>query len=185
MMEELYEKGCTSPLLYIEAWKMISEDVSLLHRLTPFWMQVFCYAGKHDLLTEELVMRMAYLSGYEKRFYGSLYQALASGYEKFSSDDVLEAVCKYIMKGEPRRPVYFKWFSLAVSRGLRITRLFEYYVETMDITYHYRIKKGKDCYLVAFIGYRVPGDIGLVKCDPVIEKDVSTNEDYAYSVGGQ
>jgi len=39
--------------------------------------------------------------------------------------------------------------------------------------------------LVAFIGYRVPGDIGLVKCDPVIEKDVSTNEDYAYSVGGQ
>lgn len=34
MMEELYEKGCTSPLLYIEAWKMISEDVSLLHRLT-------------------------------------------------------------------------------------------------------------------------------------------------------
>lgn len=57
--------------------------------------------------------------------------------------------------------------------------------ETMDITYHYRIKKGKDCYLVAFIGYRVPGDIGLVKCDPVIEKDVSTNQDYAYSVGGQ
>ena len=48
--------------------------------------------------------------------------------------------------------------------------------ETMDITYKYRIKKGKDCYLVAFIGYRVPGDIGLVKCDPVIEKDVSTNE---------
>ena len=56
--------------------------------------------------------------------------------------------------------------------------------ETMDIIYKYRIKKGKDCYLVAFIGYRVPGDIGLVKCDPVIEKDVSTNEDYAYSVGG-
>lgn len=141
MMEELYEKGCTSPLLYIEAWKMISEDVSLLHRLTPFWMQVFCYAGKHDLLTEELVMRMAYLSGYEKKFYGSLYQALAAGYEKFSSDDVLEAVCKYIMKGEPRRPVYFKWFSLAVSRGLRITRLFEYYVETMDITYRRQLPK--------------------------------------------
>lgn len=56
--------------------------------------------------------------------------------------------------------------------------------ETMNITYKYRIKKGKDCYLVAFIGYRVPGDIGLVKCDPVIGKDVSTNEDYAYSVGG-
>ena len=112
---------------------MISEDVSLLHRLTPFWMQVFCYAGKHDLLTEELVMRMAYLSGYEKRFYGSLYQALAAGYEKFSSDDVLELSAIYHEGGTTQTGI-FKWFSLAVSRGLRITRLFEYYVETLDIT---------------------------------------------------
>lgn len=141
MMEELYEKGCTSPLLYAEAWKMISEDMSLLHRLTPFWIQVFCYAGKRDLLTEELVMRLAYLSGYEKKFSGSLYKALAAGYDKFASDELLESICKYIMKGDPRKPVYFKWFSLAVGCGLRVTRLFEYYVETMDISYRRQLPK--------------------------------------------
>ena len=141
MLEELYEKGCFSPLLYVEAWNLISEDVSLLHRLSPFWMQVFCFAGKHGLLTEELVMRLAYLSGYEKKFYGSLYQALAAGYEKFPSDDVLEAICKYIMKGEPRKQKYFRWFSLAVDQGLRITRLYEYYVETMDISYRRQLPK--------------------------------------------
>ena len=141
MLEELYEKGCFSPLLYVEAWNLISEDVSLLHRLSPFWMQVFCFAGKHGLLTEELVMRLAYLSGYEKKFYGSLYQALAAGYEKFPSDDVLEAICKYIMKGEPRKQKYFRWFSLAVNQGLRITRLYEYYVETMDISYRRQLPK--------------------------------------------
>lgn len=140
-MEEIYEKGCCSPLLYQEAWNMISEEPSLLHRLTPFWMQVFCYAGRRKLLTEELVMRLAYLSGYEKKFYGSLYKALAAGYEQFSSDEILEAICKYIMKGEPRKPEYFKWFSLAVSQGLRLTRLFEYYVETMDITYRRPLPK--------------------------------------------
>lgn len=141
MMEELYEKGCSSPLLYIEAWKMISKEPSLLHRLSLFWVQVFCYAGKNDLLTEELVMRLAYLSGYEKNFSGSLYKALAAGYEKYPSDDVLEAICKYIMKGEPRKPMYFRWFSLAVGHGLRITRLFEYYVETMDISYRRQLPK--------------------------------------------
>ena len=31
MMEELYERGCCSPLLYMEAWRMVSEEVSLLH----------------------------------------------------------------------------------------------------------------------------------------------------------
>ena len=62
-------------------------------------------------------MRLAYLSGYEKKFYGCLYKALAAGYEKFPSDDVLEAICKYVMKGDPRKPVYFRWFSLAVQHG--------------------------------------------------------------------
>ena len=141
MMEEIFERGCTSPLLYLEAWKWVSRDLTLLHRLSPFWMQVFCYAGKRGLLTEELVMRMAYLSGYEKVFTGALYKALAAGYEKFPSDDVLEAICKYIMKGNPRKPEYFRWFSLAVNRNLRITRLYEYYVETMDVSYQRELPK--------------------------------------------
>ena len=141
MMEELYEKGCTSPLLYLEAWNWISRDISNLHKLSPFWMQVFYYAGRKGFLTEELVMRLAYLSGYEKKFYGCLYKALAAGYKKFPSDDVLEAVCKYVMKGDPRRPAYFRWFSLAVQHGLRITRLYEYYMETMDISYRRQLPK--------------------------------------------
>lgn len=74
-------------------------------------------------------------------------------------------------------------FCVEMTYTSTITYLKE--TETTNFTYKYRIKKGKDCYLVAYIGYRVPGDIGLVKCDPVIEKDVSTNQDYAYSIGGQ
>lgn len=141
MMEEIFDRGCSSPVLYMEAWKWISRDLTLLHRLSPFWMQVFRYAGKRGLLTEELVMRMAYLSGYEKNFSNVLYQALAAGYEKYPSDDVLEAICKYVMKGNPRKPEYFRWFSLAVARNLRITRLYEYYVETMDVSYQRELPK--------------------------------------------
>lgn len=45
------------------------------------------------------------------------------------------------MKGDPRKPQYFRWFSLAVQRGLRITRLYEYYMETMDISYRRQLPK--------------------------------------------
>ena len=76
-------------------------------------MQVFCFAGKHGLLTEELVMRLAYLPGYEKKFYGSLYQALAAGYEKFPSDDVLEAIWIIYYEGGTTEtkvfPMVFGW----------------------------------------------------------------------------
>lgn len=133
MMEELYEKGCKSPFLYLEAWELVSRNISLLHRLNGFWVQVFLFAAKRDLLTQELAMRIAYLSGYEKNYNESLYRVLAKGYEYFPSEDTLEAVCKYIIKGDPRKPEYFIWYSRAVQQGLRITRLYEYYVETMDM----------------------------------------------------
>lgn len=132
MLEEIYQKGSKSPFLYLEAWKRISRDMTLLHRINGFWTQVFLFAVKRGLLTQELSMRLAYLSGYEKKFNPSLYQALAGSYEAYPSQDTLEAVCKYIMKGNPRKEEYFRWFSRAVDQGMRLTRLYEYYVETMD-----------------------------------------------------
>ena len=141
MMEELYEKGCKSPFLYLEAWELVSRNISLLHRLNGFWVQVFLFAAKRNLLTQELAMRIAYLSGYEKNYNESLYRVLAKGYEYFPSEDTLEAVCKYIIKGDPRKPEYFIWYSRAVQQGLRITRLYEYYVETMDMAVQQELPK--------------------------------------------
>lgn len=141
LLEEQFERGCRSPFLYLEAWNDICRDMSLLHRLSSFWAQVFLFAGKQGMLTQELVMRLAYLSGYEKDFNESLYRALAMGYDAFPSGDTLEAVCKYIMKGNPRKPEYFRWFSMAVEQGLRLTRLYEYYVETMDTSYQRKLPK--------------------------------------------
>lgn len=141
MMEEMFDRGCRSPLLYLEAWECISKNISLLHRLDSFWIQVFLFAGKEKLLTEELSMRLAYLSGYEKIFNRSLYRVLSMAYEAFPSDDTLEAICKYIMKGNPREHQYFPWFSLAVDHGIRLTRLYEYYIETLDTTYQHELPK--------------------------------------------
>ena len=141
LLEEQFDRGCRSPLLYLEAWNYISADMTLLHRISRFWVQVFLFAGKKGLLTEELVMRFSYLSGYEKSFNRSLYRALELGYEAFPTDDTLEAICRYIMIENPRKPEYFRWFSLAVEHGLRLTRLYEYYVETMDTSYQRELPK--------------------------------------------
>ena len=141
LMEELFERGCTSPFLYLEAWNSICKDMSLLHRMNRFWAQVFLFAGREQMLTEELVMRLSYLSGYEKTFNESLYRAMVMGCEAFPEDDTVEAICKYIMKGNPRRAEYFRWFSKAVDRGIRITRLYEYYVETLDTSYRRALPK--------------------------------------------
>ena len=49
---------------------------------------------------------------------------------------MLEAICKLVMKGRPVRKEYFPWYAKAVERNIRITRLYEYYIETMDASFN-------------------------------------------------
>ncbi|MBQ0001258.1 MAG: hypothetical protein KBT01_06945 [Clostridiales bacterium] len=45
------------------------------------------------------------------------------------------------MQGDPRRPEYFKWYELAVEQEIRLTRIYEYYIETMDASYKSTLPK--------------------------------------------
>ena len=130
-MEKLFEIGSTSPFLYLAACGILIQDDGMLCKLSDFMIQVLRFALRHDILTEALVERAAYLSGHEKTFRRSLYRLLGEGYQKFGGNDVLEAVCRLIMLGRPTDRQYFKWYALAVEKELRLTRLYEYYIETM------------------------------------------------------
>lgn len=130
-MEKLFEIGGISPFLYLSACELLIRDDGLLCKLSDFMIQVLRFALRHDVLTRELVQRAAYLSGHEKTFRRPLYLLLGSGYEKFGGNDILEAVCRLIMLGNPTDQEYFKWYALAVEKELRLTRLYEYYIETM------------------------------------------------------
>ena len=139
--EALYERGVCSPFLYLRAFEMVRQDMGLLHRLSPFWVQVFYFAARRGMLNEELVMRIAYLSGYERHFQEGLLRILEQGYALYNSRDTLEAICRYIILGNPRRPEFFKWYALAIREDIHLTRLYEYYLETLDITYHQELPK--------------------------------------------
>lgn len=131
VLEHQYELGCRSPFLYMEAYQMLIKDGGLLRKLTPFMIQVLVFAKKKGMYTEILAERCAYLSGYTKNFSKHVYELLVYAYEQYPAKDTLDAICKIIMKGDPRKMEYFRWYELAVEQELRITRLYEYYIETM------------------------------------------------------
>ncbi len=135
-MENIYNMGCRSPILYLEAYQLICQDIGLLKRINGFWGKVLQYIAREDLFTEEIALKAAYLSVNEKEFSRSLYGVLGKAYEKYPKRDILDAICKLIMKGNPRNKEFFRWYDLAVEHEIKITRLYEYYVETMPE--HYR-----------------------------------------------
>ena len=70
-----------------------------------------------------------------KGFSEKVYNILTCIYEKYPSVHAVKGICQLIMKGEPRKAEYFRWYELAVQAELKITGLYEYYIETMSRNY--------------------------------------------------
>ncbi|MCF0145746.1 MAG: hypothetical protein HUJ73_04075 [Eubacterium sp.] len=132
--ENCFLAGCTSPFLYLKAWEMLAGEEALLRELTPFMTQVLCFGQKQGLMTRGLLKRAAVLSGARKQFEPAVLHLLSAGYEKWPEDDVLEAVCQTLIKGDPMRKECFPWYESAVRRDIRITRMYEFYMETCPYT---------------------------------------------------
>ena len=131
-LEDCFDAGCTSPFLYEDAWEMLTKEEALLRRLSPFLIQVLCFGQKQGLMTKGLLKRAAFLSANLKTYNGTVYRLLSRGYEDEPGDDILEAICQLLIKGEPMRRECFIWYARAVERDIRITRLYEYYMETYN-----------------------------------------------------
>lgn len=135
LLEEEYRTGCRSPFLYLEACSLGAQDGSVFRKMNSFTVQVYLFAKKYGILTEEMAFRAVDLAGQMKHFSRPVYKILEYIYDRYPSSHVVSGICQHIMKGEPRREEYFKWYELAVEADLKITGLYEYYVETMSRNY--------------------------------------------------
>ena len=64
----------------------------------------------------------------------SLYRLLCSCYMAYPDREILHAILKQIMMETPGRTEYFVWYERAVEAQIRMTRLYEYYMETLPLT---------------------------------------------------
>ena len=135
LLEEQYRIGCRSPFLYLMVCRLAAEDGAVFRKMNEFTVQVFLFAEKYHILTEEMAFRAADLAGQMKSFSQKVYEILECAYEQYPTVQTVKEICQLIMKGEPRNPEYFRWYELAVMSELKITGLYEYYIETMSRNY--------------------------------------------------
>lgn len=132
-LEKQFQRGCTSPILYIEALLLLIMNPALLRRLGEFELQVLNYGRRQEALTEELIEQLLYLSGKNRSFSLTLLCILESCYYKKTDDRVLQEICSLLIKGEKTERKYFKWYKRGVEKELRITRLYEYFMLSIDM----------------------------------------------------
>lgn len=132
-LEEQFCRGCTSPILYIEALLLLHTNPTLLMRLSDFEIQVLHYAAKKDVLTQEIIEQLQCLAMREKEFSSVLFHILTASYQKKQDKETLMAICSLLMKGGRTQSCYFEWYERAVEEGIRLTRLYDYYMLALDM----------------------------------------------------
>ncbi|MDO4284950.1 MAG: DUF5717 family protein, partial [Eubacteriales bacterium] len=129
MLREQFAYGCRSPLLYLEAYGLISINPAIAGRLEEFELQTLLYAAKKGMLTPAVMTQVNMLARSQRVFSGKLLRILTAGYAlEELREETLESICALLIKGNVSDGRYFHWYQEGVEAQLRVTRLYEYYM---------------------------------------------------------
>lgn len=129
---EQFRYGCRSRIMYLEAYQVLKKNPFLMRYLGEYELQLLRFAAREGILTAEIVRQVAGLTVHHSRFERRLYEVLAAGFSLYPSEDLVKSICVLLMKGDKKEPCYFQWYAKGVENGLRITGLYEYYMESME-----------------------------------------------------
>lgn len=132
-LEKLFSYGCRSPIIYIEVLLMMRNNPALLRKLDTFELQVLYYGAKQEMLSLHLIEQLLYLSGKVKTYSPALMSILEHCYRGKPDVRILQEICSMLIKGNKTEHKYFEWYELGVEHELRITKLYEYYMMSIDL----------------------------------------------------
>ncbi len=124
--------GKYSPVLLYEAGTIWNENPLMIRYLTPFECHVVQYLIKSRTITRELALQFAYLSDKNTEQEQLQLQILRRLYEIFQHKDILYAVCRKIIARNARGKNMHPYLQQGIREQLRMDRLYEFYLYTMD-----------------------------------------------------
>lgn len=133
-LKEQYRNGMRSPVLYLEACVILNEQPMLLRVLNEFELNVLLFGCKSGMIENRLVKQAAELAIKENGRPDLVLRLLKSLYNISHNVSVLEAICSLLIKNGLVGSKYLLWYSLGLEKELRVTKLFEYYMASRDLT---------------------------------------------------
>lgn len=133
-LENQFNLGANHIVLYLQAYRCFKEKPTNLKKLGNFEIQILRFAIKYKLLTKDLALYVAELAVQQKMYDKRIIEILGNSYDLFPEYIILSSLCSILIKGNETDKKYFKWYDLAVKEDVKIAKIFEYYMETVDVT---------------------------------------------------
>ena len=131
-LKEVIVKGCNSPVMYMEAVLLLNYQPTLLMELGEVEIRILRFGQRKRMLSEQIRGIVQYLSLKEKEFSEPIYKLLTVIAKENENKELLQAVCSLLIKGNKIGKQYFVWYEKAVQAEIKLTRLYEYYMMSLD-----------------------------------------------------
>ncbi len=132
-IQEQFDKGCRSPILYLEALTLINNNPTLLRRLDRFELQILNFGTRHQTVNSDVIEQLLYLCGKKREYEPVLLRILVALCEKKSDTRLVQEICALLIKGGKTGSKYEPWYRKGVELQLRITNLYEYFMMSLDL----------------------------------------------------
>lgn len=131
-LQEVFQAGCTSPVLYAEAVMLLNFQPTLLMELEPVQIRILRFGQSRNMLSAEVKGVLQYLALRQKEYSAGLCSLLEAICTMEENLPMLQSLCSLLIKGNKKEKKYFPWYEKAIDNGLKITRLYEYYMMALD-----------------------------------------------------
>lgn len=131
-IKEQFNQGVTSPVLYLEACIILNEQPMLLRVLNDFELNALLFGCKRGIISSKLLLQATGVAVNSDLRPNLLYKLLVNLYEQTENTEVLEAICRLLIRQNKRGPKYVKWYEKGIENGLKVTLLFENYIASRD-----------------------------------------------------
>lgn len=163
VLKNQFMNGCYSPIMMMEVIQLWNQHPEFLTQLDQWQCQILYSGLKKNIVSQEVIEKIAYLARRRKCYGMSLLKVLQKSYECAPSLALLESICLFLINlskeitaldkntpdlsmEEKRKLQYdqrksFYWFQLGIEKNLRMAGLYECFMQTMDKSIKHDIPK--------------------------------------------
>ena len=124
-IEQWIGRGFHSPYL-------IWQDPYLLSGLNDFTLKILRWAAKQDAISKDIALQVRNLLPEQREYQKKWYPVLEKCYEADPSEEMVAAICTYLIRGQQFAPKYHVWYERGIDSEIRITNLYEAFLISMD-----------------------------------------------------
>lgn len=140
-IEQMYDNGCISPLMLCEVVLLLQENPTFLIKLGDFEEKALWFGAKNQQLMPELIEQIQYLETRKDTYSNLLLRTLYEVYYTYKSPQTIASICHMLILGDKKSGDYYCWYALGVEYAVRVTKLYEYYMMSLELDKYGDIKE--------------------------------------------